>query len=75
MSATDQYEHLSAAQAAQDVSSAILKAAGEAMKAHGPDPNGGAIVAAGFAMAIQAIGRDIDERVPIVVLEMLRSPS
>lgn len=63
---------MAAAEATQEICSSVLKAAGEAMKRHGNDPNGGAIVAAGFAMALQTIGKNIDRRVPIIVHEMLR---
>lgn len=59
-------------EATQEVCAAILKAAGGAMQRHGNDPQGGAIVAAGFAMALQAIGREIDQRVPLTVFEMLK---
>lgn len=53
-------QHMSAAQAVQDVSSAILKAAGECMTLHGPDPNSPAILAAAFVMAIRNITEHID---------------
>ena len=59
------------AEAVQEISSAILKAAGSAMQRHGNDPNGGAIVAAGFAMALRAIGKNIDPKIPAIVKEML----
>lgn len=61
------------AEATQEVCSALLKAAGEAMKRHGADPNGCAIVAAGFAMALRAIGKHIDPLVPLTVREMLEA--
>ena len=60
------------AEATQEISSAILKAAGAVMERHGDDPNGHAIVAAGFAMALKAIGKNIDPRIPAVVIEMLQ---
>ncbi len=41
------------------------------MKAHGNDPLGGVIIATGFAMALQNIGKHVDPTVPIVVREML----
>jgi hypothetical protein len=63
------------AEAVQEVSSEILKAAGAAMGRHGDDPNGGAIVAAGFAMALKAIGKHIDCKIPAVVREMLKEPA
>lgn len=59
------------AEATQEVCAAVLMAAGDAMQRHGNDPNGGAIVAAGFAMALHAIGRSIDPLVPLTVREML----
>jgi len=59
------------AEAVQEISSAILKAAGAAMQRHGYDPNGAAIVAAGFAMALRAIGKNIDPKIPAIVKEML----
>lgn len=60
------------AQATNDVCAAVLSAAGDAMKVHGDDPEGSAIVAAGFAMALQSIGKHIDKRVPVIVHEMLK---
>jgi hypothetical protein len=59
------------AEATHEVCSSVLTAAGDAMKRHGDDPTGGAILAAGFAMALQAIGDKIDPKVPIIVREML----
>jgi hypothetical protein len=59
------------AECVQEMSAALLHAAGQVMKRHGNDPCGGAIVAAGFAMALDAIGRDIDRKVPLTVCEML----
>jgi hypothetical protein len=59
------------AEAVQEMSSVILLAAGATMKRHGDDPNGGAIVAAGFAMALHAIGKNIDPKIPATVKEML----
>lgn len=58
-------------EATQEVCCAILKAAGDAMKRHGDDPRNGAILSAGFAMALQQIGKHIDRRVPLTVYEML----
>lgn len=63
---------LAGAEATQEICAGVLKAAGEAMARHGNDPNSGAIVAAGFAMALQAIGESIDAKVPMIVREMLR---
>lgn len=60
------------AEATQEVSAAILKAAGAVMERHGNDPNGVVIVAAGFAIALKAIGEKIDPRVPAIVAEMLK---
>lgn len=62
---------LARAQATQDLYVAILNATGDAMAVHGNDPQRGAIVAAGFAMTLRAIGRNIDRHVPLTVLEML----
>lgn len=59
------------AEATQEVCSAVLKAAGEVMKVHGNDPHGGVILAAGFAMALKAIGEHIDRKVPLTVYEIL----
>lgn len=59
------------AEATQEVASAVLKAAGETMARHGNDPHSGVIVAAGFTMALRAIGKNIDPKVPLVVVEML----
>lgn len=50
------------AEAAQGISVALIAAAGEEMKKHGNDPNGMAIVATGFALAINAISRDLDPK-------------
>ncbi len=50
----------SAAQATQDIASAILSAAGVALRIHGNDPNSLAILSAGFCMAIQNIEKKID---------------
>ena len=67
---------LARGEAVQEVTAAILMAAGEAMDRHGNDPDGHAIVAAGFAGALRRIGRHIDPNIPIVVRRMLeRSPS
>lgn len=60
------------AECIQEMSSALLKSAGEVMKRHGADPNGPALVAAGFAMALRVIGTNIDPKVPIIVHEMLK---
>ena len=59
------------AEAVQEIASVLLKAAGAAMQRHGNDPNGGAILAAGFAMALNNIGKHIDPRVPQTVKDML----
>lgn len=64
-------ETLARAQATQDVASAILIAAGDAMKRHGNDQQGPIIVAAGFAMALKEIGVKIDANIPRAVREML----
>ena len=58
-------------EAVEEVCRSVLMAAGDAMKRHGDDPHGNVIVAAGFAMAIKAIGRDIDPKMPLVVRELL----
>ena len=63
------------AEATQEICCDLLKAAGAAMLRHGDDPQGITIVAAGFAMALQAIGKEIDRRVPIIVHEMLAPAS
>jgi hypothetical protein len=62
---------LAGAECVQEMCCALLKTAAEVMKRHGDDPSSGAIVAAGFAMALQTIGRDIDRNVPLAVCEML----
>jgi hypothetical protein len=41
------------------------------MKRHGPDPHSGALVASGFAMAIDAITAEIDPKLRLAVLIML----
>jgi hypothetical protein len=53
--------------AIQEVASEILKAAGSVMLRHGDDPEGSIILAAGFAMALNAIGTKIDSMVPYIV--------
>lgn len=65
------YLELATAEAVEDVASSILLAAGDAMTRHGNDPQGAQIVAAGFALALQRIGENIDANVPRVVREML----
>jgi len=59
------------AEATQEVASAILKAAGDAMLRHGDDPHSNVIVAAGFAMALRRIGEHVDAKVPVIVHQML----
>lgn len=44
-------------QATLDVSSAIILAAGEALKLHGNDPKASAILMAGFLMAVEEIDK------------------
>src|SRR3990167_1602227 len=51
-------------QAITDVYQMVLAAAGDAMKRHGNDPLATTVLAAGFTMAIRAIGEDIDPKVP-----------
>jgi len=62
-------------EAVQEVSSAILMAAGDVMMRHRNDPDGPAIVAAGFASALRSIGKHIDPNISIVVLKMLEKSS
>ena len=69
------YMDAARAEATREVASALCKAAGEVMMRHGNDPTSAAIVAAGFAMALLAIGKDIDSRVPVIVHEMLAGRS
>ena len=61
------------AEAVQEVTAAVLKAAGAAMTRHGDDPCSGAIVAAGFAMALRSIGKNIDRKIPETVRLMLET--
>jgi len=63
---------LAAAEATQEIASAVLTAAGDVMTRHGNDPYSVAIIAAGFAMAIRQMGKDIDPIIPRIVLEMLK---
>jgi hypothetical protein len=58
-------------EATQEVAAAIIKAAGTMMARHGNDPTGAVIVAAGFAMALNAIGKEIDPNIPRIVRKML----
>ena len=62
-------------EAVQEIASSILKAAGAAMARHGDDPNGGAIIAAGFALAIEQIGKHIDPRIMDTIRKLLREPT
>lgn len=62
------------AEATQELASALLQTAGEVMKRHGSDPHSPAIVAAGFAMALDRIGRHIDQKIPETVRVMLNTP-
>lgn len=55
-----QDEILSGAQAVQDISAAMLKGAGEALKVHGDDPTAPAIVAAAFCLAVETIEKHVD---------------
>jgi hypothetical protein len=48
------------AQAVQDISGAMLKAAGECLKVHGPDPMAPAILTAAFGMTVDSINSSID---------------
>ena len=66
----DAYEKEALAQATLDVAMAILLGAGEAMKRHGDDPLGVAILAAGFVMAIDKT-TSIDPHIRHIVVEML----
>ena len=65
-----QHHAAAMADATQEIASAVLNAAGAAMERHGNDPNGSAIVAAGFAMALRSIG-NIDPHIPRIVHAML----
>lgn len=67
---TDSLE-LARAEATQELASALLKTAGEVMLRHGDDPHSGAIVAAGFGMALDRIGKHLDPKVPETVRIML----
>ena len=55
---TSQDHIKSGAQAVQDVSGAICKAAGDCLIMHGPDPNTPAILTAAFCMAIEEHHRE-----------------
>jgi len=59
-----------AAEAILELTGAVLMAAGEVMKRHGPDPNGGIILAAGFARAINGMDR-IDPTVRPIIARMI----
>lgn len=59
------------AEAVQGISSALVSAAGETMQRHGDDPNGMAIVAAGFAMAINSINRELDPKFARTVVALV----
>lgn len=59
------------AEAVQELEHGLCKAVEDVFKRHGNDPNASAIVAAGFAMAINHIGESIDPGVPRMVRTML----
>ncbi len=59
------------AQAVQDISSAMFKAAGECLTLHGPDPHSGAILGAAFCMTIDKITTEIDPTFKRRMLEQL----
>ena len=61
------------AQATHEMAAALLTAAAEVMARHGNDPTGPVIVAAGFAMALRAIGEHNRPEIPRIVREMLES--
>jgi hypothetical protein len=63
---------LARATAAQEISGAILRAAGEAMQKHGNDPLGIPIVATGFVLAIRSITQNLDPKFRTLILEGLR---
>jgi hypothetical protein len=50
----------SGAQAAHDIAAAMIKAAGDCLTLHGPDPNADAILGAAFCLAVEKITNDID---------------
>lgn len=52
------YEKKIEAQAAQDLCDALVRAWGGVMKAHGEDPHGVVVMAAGFSLAIKAIEKE-----------------
>ncbi len=68
-------EELSGAQAVQDISSAMLKAAGECLKVHGNDPTAPAILAAAFCMAMNGIDRSIDPTFSNRVMQQMSARS
>lgn len=54
-----------------EISSAILLASGKVLTNHGNDPVSPAILAAGFVMAINTIGRKIDPNIKSIIVKML----
>jgi hypothetical protein len=60
------------AETIQEVSYEILKAAGRVMQRHGDDPECLIVLAAGFTMALQSIGTNIDCIVPSIVVQALQ---
>lgn len=66
---------LSAAQAVDDLTIALVRAAADVLKVHGNDPNSGVIIAAGFCRAIEKIDQQIDPTFRTRVLMQLGEPT
>lgn len=66
---------LARTEAIAELSAALIRTAGEVLTRHGNDPQGPILVAAGFALALQTIGREIDENILATVCKLLSSKS
>jgi hypothetical protein len=62
-------------QAVQDISSALCLAAGEEITKHGVnDPNSWAIVATGFALAVNSITKELEPNFARTVAKLIEPP-
>lgn len=63
------------AEATMEVAFDMIKAAGEALKRHGPDPNSPAILGAAFCMAIDKITSEVDPQFKRrLLIQLLEGP-
>lgn len=64
-------DEIARGEAAQEVASAIIFAAGEVMRRHGDDPESIAILAAGFCLAIDGIAESINPTFKVILCRMI----